>query len=245
VGKSSKALGAARRIAEAVARQGAQAVALVGSYATGTAIADSDLDLAVVGDGPHYQLEVHDGLLVSLGWANAEEQRRRLYDPAYLGTHVPGWRRAVALHDPEGLAASIKQEALDWSWNVVDASCNAWVAEKLTGYSEEVVRLRRSLRAGDQTTAAIQRSLLAVHLAPIMAIHRRLLYGSENVLWEVVSEEMGHPWAEAQRAALNLNEGGFEASCRAALELFALAANELRPLLDEHQQAVLDLTAFE
>jgi hypothetical protein len=124
---------------------------------------------------------------------------------------------------------------------VVDARCNTWVAEKLTGYSEEVVKLRRSLRTGDQTTAAIQRSLLAVHLGPIMAIHRRLLYGSENVLWELVSDEMGQPWAEAQRAALNVDEDGFEASCRAVLDLFDFAAKELRPLLDERQRTVVDL----
>jgi hypothetical protein len=84
----------AERLARSLAARGALAVALVGSHATGDATAESDLDLAVVGEGPHYRLEVHNGLLVSLGWATAEEQRRRLYDPVYLGTHVTGWREA-------------------------------------------------------------------------------------------------------------------------------------------------------
>jgi predicted nucleotidyltransferase len=84
----------AERLAHSLAARGALAVALVGSHATGDATAESDLDLAVVGEGPHYRLEVHNGLLVSLGWATAEEQHRRLYDPVYLGTHVTGWREA-------------------------------------------------------------------------------------------------------------------------------------------------------
>ncbi len=233
----------ARRVAAELAKRGARAVALVGSRATGTADADSDLDLAVVGDGPHYRLEEQDGLLVSLGWASPEEQRRRLYDPGYLATHVPGWRAAVLLHDPEGLAGAIQREALGWSWSEVEAACDGWVAEQLTGYAEEVVKLRRSLRTGDRITAAIQRSVLAIRLAPVMAIHRRLLYGTENVLWDLVAKESGEPWADAQRAALNASGESFEASCTAALELFALAAEELRPVLDERQRAVVSHAA--
>ena len=232
----------ARRIAAGLARDGARAIALVGSRATGTAASDSDLDLAVVGDGPLPPL-ISRRLLVSLGWASADEQRRRLYDPAYLGTHVTGWRSAVILHDPEGLAAAIKREALDWLWPQVEAACDSWVAETLTGYAEEVARLRRCLRTGNWTAAAVLRSMLAVRRAPIMAVHLRLLYGSENDLWRLVSKELCPAWAEAQRAALNVGEDSLETSCRAALDLFALAAAEVQPLLDERQRAVVDLSA--
>lgn len=79
----------AERLARSLGERGARAVALVGSQATGRATAESDLDLAVIGDGPHYRLELHGGVLVSLGWAPAEEQHRRLYDPAYLGNTIP------------------------------------------------------------------------------------------------------------------------------------------------------------
>ncbi len=93
----------AERLARSLAAEGALAVALVGSHASGDATADSDLDLAVVGEGPHYRLEVSDGLLVSLGWAPAEEQRRRHCDPAWLGTHVAGWREAVLVQEVDHL----------------------------------------------------------------------------------------------------------------------------------------------
>ena len=88
------------RVVTALVEQGAEAVALVGSRASGDATADSDVDLAVIGEGPQYRLEIHHELLVSVGWAPAEEQRRRLYDPDWLGSHVPGWRQAVPPQRP-------------------------------------------------------------------------------------------------------------------------------------------------
>ncbi|SRR6266536_1466685 len=102
------ALAIAHRVALSLADRGAAAVALVGSHATGDAGKDSDLDLAVIGEGPHYRLEVLGGVLVSHGWANAKEQRPRFYDPQWLGMHVPGWRDAMVLLDSAGQAAAIQ-----------------------------------------------------------------------------------------------------------------------------------------
>jgi predicted nucleotidyltransferase len=236
----TRAKAIAERVARSVADQGARAVALVGSYARGDATAESDVDLAVIGDGPHYRLELHDGLLVSLGWATAEEQRRRLYDPDYLGTHVPGWRTAIAVYDPEALAAATRQEARAWVWRQVEVRCDEWVADSFTGYAEEVQKLAASIKDGERTTASVQRSLLALRLAPVMALKRRLLYNSENQLWNILAGELGAAWTKAQSDALGLGGESFEASCTAALRLFALAADEVRPLLDERQLAVVE-----
>ena len=163
----TRAKAIAERVARSLADQGARAVALVGSYARGDATAESDVDLAVIGDGPHYRLELHDGLLVSLGWATAEEQRRRLYDPAYLGTHVPGWRTAIAVYDPEALAAATRQEARDWVWGQVEDRCDEWVAESVTGYAEEVQKLAASIKDGESQPRSLQlRRLKAVQTPP-------------------------------------------------------------------------------
>jgi hypothetical protein len=229
----------ARGLVASLAGLGAEAVAVVGSHARGDAGPDSDLDLAVVGHGPHYRLEVHEGGLVSLGWAGAAEQRRRLYEPAWLAMHVPGWRETVLVHDPSGLGASIQQESRAWSWVRVERSCDAWVAEELTGLAEEVQRLRASLRTRDEPTASAQRFLLALRLPKIMAVHRRVLYGSENRVWSLVGKAVGSEWESAQRAAFGLGGEGWEAGCGAALDLFALAAQEIRPLLDKRQLAVI------
>jgi predicted nucleotidyltransferase len=219
---------------------GAQAVAVVGSHATGRATVESDLDLAVVGDGPHYRLEMHDGILVSVGWASAEDQRRRLYEPSSLGMHVPGWREAVLLHDTDEVGASIKQEARAWRWELVADRCDAWVAEEVTGLAEEVLKMKAAIRSPGQWTAAVERSVLALRLVSILAIHRRILYSSENAVHELVAVEMGPAWRNAQRAALSMGREDLAASSQAALRLFGLAADEVRPLLDQRQRAVVD-----
>jgi predicted nucleotidyltransferase len=228
------------RVAAALMEEGARAVILVGSHATGDATADSDIDLAAVGDGPHYRLEIQDALLVSVGWATAEEQIRRLSDPAWLGSHVPGWRHCVVLQDPDAVAAEIKQQALDWEWERATKECNEWVAANVAGLAEEVLKVVASLRTGDDLNAAAQRSVIAQRLAIALAIHRRILYGSENRLWSLVADELGARWSAAQASALGLTGDDLQASCRSALELFELAVHEVREVFNERQLAVVE-----
>jgi hypothetical protein len=239
-GRRADGPGIARSVALSLADRGADAVALVGSYASGDAGEESDLDLAVIGDGPHYRLEVHDGVLVSIGWASAEEQRRRLYDPRWLGTHVPGWRDAVILLDETGQAAALQEEAGRWSWSIVEQECDRWVAESITGFAEEALKLAAALRTGSLSKAAVQRSVLALRLAAPIAVHRRLLCKSENALWDLVADVLGAEWQRAQASALGMNDDGADARCRSGLRLFELAIDEVRPLLDERQVAVVE-----
>jgi predicted nucleotidyltransferase len=228
------------RLAAALGRQGARAVVLVGSHATGDATPDSDIDLAVVGSGPPYRLEIQDARLVAVSWADADEQQRRMYDPEVLGTHVPGWRRAIVLSDPDGIAERLRQEALDWRWEKVDADCDRWVAAWVTGLAEEVMKVVASLRDGNDLNAAAQRSVIALRLATALAIHRRILYGSDNQLWDIVSDELGPSWSAAQTSALGIDGADLRTSCRSALVLFDLAVEEVREIVDDRQRAVVD-----
>jgi predicted nucleotidyltransferase len=221
--------------------EGAEGVALVGSYARGEAGDESDVDVAIVGEGPHSRLEILDGVLVSASWAPADEQRARLYEPHYLATHVAGWRTAVILHDPEGLATSIAAEAREWSWNLVADHCDAWAAETVTSFAEEALKVAAALASSWHTLAAAERAILVVRLALPVALRRRVLLASENELWDRIGAEVGDEWREAQSAALALNGEDVEASARGALRLFELAVREVQELLDERQRAVVEL----
>lgn len=220
-------------------RDGAKAVALAGSHARGEATQLSDVDLYAIGDGPRYTLRVVNDVLVSLSWRTASEEREALRHPASVGGAVPGWRGARILHDSVGIAAALQADARAFDWSSIATACDAWVAEQVTGYVEEVLKLVAARRSGDGNCAAVQRSILALRLPMVMAVHHRLLYDSENRLWRLVAEVAGEPWATAQAEALRGGEP--HVADEAALRLYALAAEAVRDLLSGDQRAVVEL----
>ena len=230
----------AERLASELVERGALAVAITGSHARGDATKASDLDLMAVGQGPAYLLEVREGVLVAQSWASEQEHRARLASPGHVGSVVPGWREALILHDPDGIAARLQREAIDWSWDPHAGRCDEWAAEQVAGLAEEVRKLASALGRDRELMAAVQRDLLALRLAPILAVRLRLLYGSENALWERVGELMGAEWREAQGAAFSTGGQGLGESCAAALRLYGLAAGRVAPLLDDRQAAVVE-----
>ena len=229
----------ARTVAMDLVAEGAQAVVLAGSHVRADATELSDIDLYAIGSGSAYTLRVVRGRLVAVSWRSEEDERRALRQPESVGAVVPAWRGARILHDPDGIAEGLKREAAAFDWSGISAACGEWVAEATIGYAEEVLKLVAARRGDDRLLAAVQRSVLALRLPAIMAVHHRLLYETENRLWHLVAQAMGDEWATAQAAALGLAPG--EDADRAALQLFALAVNEVRPLLTPAQAEVVDL----
>jgi len=237
---SSSAIDLARRLVPGLVDREARAVVLAGSHARGDATSESDLDIVIVGVGPAYRLEAREDVLVADSWATEEGHRARLDNPSEVGNAVPGWREAVVLHDPGGIAAALREEARGWSWERLGDRCDRWVADSVVGHAEKVQKLVSALRAQSELTAVVQRGILAPRLAPTLSVHHRLLYGSENKLWDFVAEQVGDEWRHVQAAAFAIGSESLNESCVAALRLFRLAAEEVRPLLDARQLAVVE-----
>lgn len=237
---SDRALSAAREVADELAVRGAEAVVLVGSHARGDAGPGSDVDVLAIGPREFsFRLERRGEFLLSASSCPARAYRAELTDPGSFCAAVPGWREAVVLYDPAGIAGSLIEDAKAWTWEPLAERCDRWVAEKVTSFAEEVHKLVAALRREDVTTAAVQRSLLSMRLAPILAVHHRILYGSENALWDLVGSAMGEEWRRTQSSALGLDDEPFEETCRAALKLYGLAANEVNHLFDDRQERVV------
>jgi hypothetical protein len=224
---------------------GARGVALVGSAATGTEHTASDLDLVALVDDdaavPRNEVLADAGRLVTVAWTSPAQVRRDLRLPEGVGAVVPGWRSAVALHDPAGMVAALAREAETWSWDIVgEEACDGYVAQRVTGLAEEVHKVVGLSRAGRTRGVAVNRALIVLQLAGAMSVHRRILYGSENALWDLVAKAEGSEWAAAQDTALGLDGGPAEGSV-AALRLFALAAERVAGLLNSKQTAVVEL----
>lgn len=219
---------------------GAASVVLTGSHVRGSAGMLSDIDLHVIGVGPAYRLEDRDGRIVSISWHTVDEVEASFLSPSGAGAAVPGWRSAVIVHDTGNVADGLIQRARTWSWDDIgDDVLNAWVAEELTGLSEEVFKLVQLLGQDRLTAAAIQRNLLALRVLVVMATHLRLLYDSENVLWDLVAEAMGAGLERMQAGALGLSDESFRNTCMASLNLFAAACGHVEALFDDRQRAVV------
>lgn len=234
-----KALQASREVSRRLVKQGAEAVVLFGSRVRGDAYKESDIDIHAIGRGSNYRLERDQGFLISIAWMTAGQHRQAFRDPSKAGGIIPAWRNAAIIFDPQGIAASLKQEAKGWRWETLSKQADKWVAEETTGWAEEVHRLVGNLQLRRTTAAAIQRSVLAIKMAPILAVHHRIFYDTENQLWTLVSKKMGMKWTQLQSIALGEGDQSFEDTCKAALQLYAIVAREVKNLLDQRQSQVV------
>ena len=234
----------ARGVTRELVRDGAAAVVLTGSYARGEAHAHSDIDLMAVyarrPDPPPAPSRMRGGVLVCVAWKTPRSERAAFRDPEKVTTFVPGWREAIVLHDPSNVAAKIIASAKRWTWDDISDECDRHVADSIAGLAEEVHKLAGMWTTGNVHAAAAQRSILAVWLAGVMAVHHRILFGTDNALWDSVAAAMGRRWASAQTRVLSEGGESLAASCRAALELYRLAAQAAWPLLDPEQRAVVE-----
>jgi predicted nucleotidyltransferase len=218
-----------------------EAVALVGSWARGDQREHSDVDLIIVGDEQPPLLRWIDGRFVSITYRSADVVRDDFTNPGLAGLAVPAWRDAAILVDPAAVAARLVRDAHDWTWaDVGDERCDRWVASRITGYAEEALKVAAALTARRPVLAAVERNVMAIQLAPIVGVHLRLVYQTENDLWDQVAERVGGQWARAQHAALATQGESLTVSAAAALQLYALAVDIVRPVLGEADREVVD-----
>jgi nucleotidyltransferase-like protein len=214
----------ARQLARELDPSGRAAVLLAGSWVRGEARQGSDIDLWVVGRREADVVLERGGRQVSVHYCTAAAERRALRSPARLGGAVPGWRQARILSDPKGVAARLKREAHRFRWSSVRGARDAYVADQLAGWAEEVVKLLRALETDERETASVQRNLLANRMAMLRALEFELLWGTENGLWERTAKLAGPAFRSAQQAALGTDEGSWREGCEGALRLYALSA---------------------
>jgi len=233
-----KVLLVSRAVSRKLVKLGAEAVVVFGSRVRGDAYEESDIDIHAIGKG-NSGLERHQEFLVSICWMTSTQHDQAFENPSDVGGIVPAWRNAKIIYDPKGIANSLKQKAKSWQWQHLNKKVDKWVAEQVTGYAEEVHRLFGNIQLGRRRTAAVMRSLLAIRMAQILAVHTRIFYDTENQLWNLVSARMGAEWERLQSVALGEGNQTFEDTCKAAFELYAFVAREVKHLLNRQQHQVV------
>ncbi|WP_030156011.1 nucleotidyltransferase domain-containing protein [Glycomyces sp. NRRL B-16210] len=233
----------ARAIADRLAADlaaGTEGIALVGSVANGTDHPHSDIDLILATDrDPGVETRQVDGRLVTLTRAGLHQLRSAFTSPREAGAAVPAWRAARLLHDPHGTLAALQAEARAWRWASLAAAADRWAASELVGLAEEAHKISGMLALDRPRAAAANRLILTLGLTVPLAAAHRLLYDSENDLWDALAAAEGPTWAQAWDTAAGVHHAGHEAGCRAALRLYRLAADRLAPHLDDADLAIV------
>nr|WP_277605700.1 nucleotidyltransferase domain-containing protein [Glycomyces sp. L485] len=213
---------------------------MTGSIAFGTDHPDSDIDLIAVTDTPG-DLDVFDidGRMVTIGRKTPEQIDAAFDQPSEAPVAVPTWRAAHILTDPEGLLTRTKYKAGAWRWDAIAAKADQWAAEGLVGLAEEVHKVAGMLAGGNPRAAAANRAILALQLPGLIAAADRILYRTENELWNLVCDTEGPDWTEAWDAATGTAPTDLDTSCRAGLKLYLIAADRLEAVFDEHQRPVV------
>jgi len=230
----------ARELARQFAEKGARAVLLSGSWARRDARRSSDLDLWVLGKAGAPSFSWREPFLVSVSRISPAAERRKFLEPPHTGELLGAWRTAITLYDPHGDARRLRDEAHDFRWELVDRKCDRWVARSMVTWGEEAVKIVNSMARGESDTAAVQRNLLAESLVFVLAVHRRIVWVTDNGLWNRLGREEGSLWWSAQRRALALSGETLEQSARAALELYALTARRVRTVLRPAELATIE-----
>ena len=168
----------AHDLARRFGAQGALAVVLVGSYAHGRRHYASDIDLHVIGKRGDHVLERYGGYLISISRGTPADARRGMRDPFAVGKEIPGWRHAVILHDPQRIARKLRGAARRWNWGLIENKADREVATALTSVAENVQKMLGLLSTGRFMAAAVQRSVIAIHLPGILAVHHRILWNA-------------------------------------------------------------------
>lgn len=216
-------------------------IALIGSTATGTDHPHSDIDLIAAADtDPGTRVLHREGRMVTITRKRPDELAASLTCPWEAGAAVPAWRTARILHDPDGTLRDLQALARAWTWDDHATAADAWAASQLVGLAEEVHKIHGMLAQGRARAAAANRLILALALPAPMAAAHRLLYGSENDLWDAVAHAAGPDWAAAWDLAAATAPASPEAGCRAALDLYKLAAHRLIGHLDGSDRTVVD-----
>jgi predicted nucleotidyltransferase len=234
-----EAMAVAERLAAELA-PAAAGIALFGSVAGGTDHPDSDIDLTIAIDtGSGTEVRQVEGRMVVLTRKTPAELEAAFGRPWEACAAVPAWRYARLLYDPSGVMAGLQAAARDWNWESIAAEADRWAAGELVGLAEEVHKVHGMLALDRPRAAAANRQILALGLGHPLAAANRILFDSENDLWDAVADAEGPAWAQAWDTATGITPSDHQAGCRAALTLYRIAADRLAHHLDAPDRAIV------
>ncbi|MEJ2359094.1 MAG: nucleotidyltransferase domain-containing protein [Deinococcales bacterium] len=247
---------------ELVSRFGGPGVplALLGSYARGEAGPFSDIDVVRFADGEGFRSTDASyfvrGKLAVVSTASPDDVESWFERPESIVDHVGGMRQAQVLADEDGVVADVRERALAFRWTPeLSRRADAWVADQMVGWIEEVFKGLEGLRRDDVGRLLNARFGLSWGLSRVMVVHRRLLLEGDNAMHAALERSLGgsSSWIALRDRAFGVtgteDAETLRGHVRAGIELYretaALVADRLAPDRRDLVEATLAAIAEE
>ena len=237
---------------------GVKAIALVGSYARGTAGEFSDIDLvrciepdaasALSADDGSTLI---DGFLVTLASFTAPQIEDWFSRPEVAVTVIAGLRAARPLLDRAGTFEAIWRRAQAFVWNAaMQQKADHWAGQQMAGLIEEVHKGLEGLRRNDTGRLLNSRFGCSWLLSRVVGVQRGILLSGDNGFYAEVGEAVGtdSEWAQLRRAAFGIEPPlGIAPTLReqviAGLRLYVATARLLGPAIEPVYAGLVAQTA--
>ncbi len=227
---------------------GAEALAIVGSYANGGATSYSDLDIlrfvpdADLHDLPAYQLKMMDGRLLSLTQKSFNSALAELRDPrVYYKAFLP-LTEFRTLHDPGKNLTQFRISAASIGWEDLSADVDRYVNEQLCGLAEEATKVLSGIEQNSPERIIYGTQLLTLELPKLIYLHHRQCLRSESLYFIECQRLMGtvSAWSKHFRSTLSpVNGSTAEKAGRAVLELYLQTIDHTGSEFDATQKEVI------
>lgn len=230
-------------------------LALLGSHARQDATRYSDVDIVRFNPtlpeqaADRYTLVHWGGQLISLSTTTVAQKQKDMQDPAKAIWTVPGLRQMRILTDRNGALEGLQQQALDFTWEPLQAAADEHASYTVMGFAEEVHKILSGLTKADESAILYGTWGLVAGLTEALLVQRGVLLTSENAYFRQAQEEVGREsdWAHYLRLAAGFELGDAELSPVeirgiAGLHLYRETARLLHPVLDPAHLTVINFT---
>jgi predicted nucleotidyltransferase len=228
-----------------------RAIVVFGSYATGRARPDSDVDLVcyvrALPEDPaeHYTIRFVGNRMVCVLLQRLEDTREGLGCPERAVWSVPSLKNARVLLDSDGEFARLRETAERFDWGRLQESANVYASRRLMKFAEEAMKLGSALRRSDNHGILTETIWLVLGLPMVIAVQRGIFLENETRIPWQVQEALGtdSAWSRHYRQAAGYDPPSEGAGIRgrgiAAVALYAETVRLMdKCLRTEHREVV-------
>ena len=187
------------------------AVILTGSYAKKSQKPYSDVDITVFYKdfsqiGSETDIRYYNDTLITISSANIPMWEKEMTDAKLLMFRYRSIMDAVILFDRNHELGTFRSNISPTPWVYAEADRRDRMDKLAIGYIEEIHKLLNMMLEFDESTAVYALTGLSMGMAELVALHYKLLFGTENEYFDLIQSTVGwnSRWTQLFREVFNI-----------------------------------------